>query len=122
MRGIRVRAAGDVDPPVADEREQARRDSRLRTAMASSWEEIPRDHIKAGPLKTLEDERSGRYFCIMAGEVDGLYCSATAYYFDQSGSVIFLEPAPIGSRDELEARRAARDAAAAARRKPRVRR
>lgn len=107
---------------VAVDRDKERREQRLRTAMASQWPEIARSRLEHG-RHLITDTATGELFSVVRGEIDGRYSPVAAYFVDEHGQAIFLERPAGGprNRDELAARRQAKEQAAAERRKPRVR-
>jgi hypothetical protein len=79
-------------------------------AQKAGWPEIPRRHLKFGRHGHVEDEAGGRFFSLYRGEIDAVYCAVVAYYMDEHGYPVFLEPPPgPKTRAELEAREAARE-------------
>ena len=91
-------------------REQLERERRLWVAQKAGWPEIPRRHLKFGRHGHVEDETDGRFYSRYRGEVDAVYCAVVAYYVDEHGHPVFLEPPPgPKTRTELEAREADRE-------------
>ena len=122
LRTATIRPAGET----ADEQNQRaaraahRRQQRLRIAMQSGWAEVPRNRLKFGARGQVENEATGEFYAVYRGEVDPQACPVIAYYIDEDGSPVFLEP-PRGprNRDELAASREARERRRAAQTKPR---
>lgn len=105
----KVATAGDVD-----EWRSALRDDRTRQIIASGKTEIPRSALSFGP-RWIEDERDGSFYRRYPNGDPAYSDHCPAFYFDEAGAAVLLERADPASREELAARRAARDARRAAR-------
>lgn len=97
-----------------DEWRQDIRDDRTRQIIASGKTEIPRSALSFGP-RWIEDTRDGSYYRRYPNGDPAYSGHCPAFYFDEAGAAVLLERADPASRDELEERRAARDARRAAR-------
>jgi hypothetical protein len=94
-----------------EDRQRARaewhRQRYIGQVMGSSLEEIPRSDLSFGRFGIVEHVPSGRlYRARRDGIIDLSFVDAAAYYCDQAGTPVLLEP-PSGpqSRQELEQRR-----------------
>lgn len=104
-----VENAGDVD-----EWRAAIRSQRTRQIVASGKTEIPRSALVFGP-RWIEDERDGSFYRVHPNADPSYSDHCPAFFFSEAGDAVLLERADPASRDELAARRAARDARRAAR-------
>ena len=74
------------------QRDELLRQQHLRIAYGSNWDEIPRAYIEHGRHDLVVDTRDGRRFGLVRGLIDAQFTPATAYYIEQDGSPVFLEP------------------------------
>jgi len=92
-----------------DDRRRELREDRNRAIIASGKTEIPRSALSFGP-RWIEDERDGSFYRLYPNGDASYATHCPAYFVDSHGDAVLLERADPASRDELEERRAARDA------------
>jgi len=96
------------------------RQRQLRHAMRSGLPELERSRLRFGK-RVVEDERTGPFYSVCRGVVEEAeFSPAAAFYVSAQGDPVYLEPAPgPKNRDELTARREAKEQARAERLRPR---
>ena len=90
------------------------RDDRTRKIIASGKQEIERSALSFGP-RWIEDTRDGSFYRLYPNADPAYSGHCPAYFVAENGDAVLLERADPESRDELEKRRAAREARRSAR-------
>lgn len=89
-----------IDTEPKPTHEELRRRERERFAVRSRWPELKRSDLTVTRF-SVTHEPTGDQFQIYKGEVDsaiGTTHPASAYFYDASGGVVFLEHLPGGRR------------------------
>ena len=77
---------------------QARRHQRIAVANRAGWPELERRNLLFQPFGVVIHEPHGDSYRISRGEIDAEFSDIAAYFIDQHGDPVFLEPLPGGRR------------------------
>ena len=122
LSSFRFHDADEIEGTAASvDREQVRRDQRLRLAMKSDWPEIPRDRLEFGRY-LVTDTGTNELYSLYHGEVEAQFTPVAAYFVNDEGDPVFLEiHAHARTVEALAAKREALEQARQERMKPRAR-